>query len=746
MLKIRLIFVFTVLFFQNICGQSPTISKLRSELEKHRQIDTVRVNLLIELATAIMRSNNLPLAMQINSEADSLSRVLGYQHGQNLCLRISAQYYWMRGDLPNALDALEQFLLMYDLKDSIRADALYDVSLLWLKKDPKKALEHNRELETLSKELNYRKGQISALKLYANYNWNLSNFDSAFYYEEKSLNLFQDMGNTHMQMESYNNLGVLKRSMGDYPQAMEYYQKAYKIAEMKGDKHAMGSILNNIGSIYQIWNDYAKMFSYYERALKVQKEAGVAFEVSKTYKNIAVAYNSQGNYTKALEYHEKVLEIVSETGSVRDMGYAYSNIGSSYINLNDPGRAEDYLQKALEIGKELGLKALEVQSYNGLAQVRFMQERMNEAYEFSQKAYSLASETGEVELIIRSANILSQSAASIGRYEEAYEYLSMFQTLNDSIQSEENTRRFISLEFQYKYDSEKELTDMALLRQKSIRNYLSGLLAMLVVILILLYVGYWQKQKINHKLSVQQAEIVDKNKELVQLNADKDSFVNILAHDLRGPLGSAVALSEIVINDFRSGENNKIEEYLMLMHQAIEQSSDLLNDLLTWSKSKSGMMPLKPANLVIQDICRRAIFEKELDASRKNISVTCCCDEKAEMSADRNMLEIILRNLISNAIKFTNPGGSIAICSEKRERETIFSVKDTGIGIKQENIDKLWNFADPYTTKGTNNEKGTGFGLLICKELVEKHGGKIWVESIPGNGSEFIFSIPEAKG
>jgi len=235
------------------------------------------------------------------------------------------------------------------------------------------------------------------------------------------------------------------------------------------------------------------------------------------------------------------------------------------------------------------------------------------------------------------------------------------------------------------------------------------------------------------------------NEELKKHDADKDRFLQILAHDLRNPFSSILGFLGLLKRNVRKYDIDKIEQQISIVQNSSEIIYNLLDDLLNWARIQSGKFPFNTAKINFSAICKNAIEKLELNAINKNITINQIIDEKIYIFADVNMLHTILRNLVSNAIKFTNKDGLIEIYSETNLREVIITVSDNGIGIEPEKIKKLFDISYKNSTEGTENETGTGLGLLLCKEFVEKHGGKIWVESEIGKGSDFKFTLPLCK-
>jgi PAS domain S-box-containing protein len=230
--------------------------------------------------------------------------------------------------------------------------------------------------------------------------------------------------------------------------------------------------------------------------------------------------------------------------------------------------------------------------------------------------------------------------------------------------------------------------------------------------------------------------------QLVKLNADKDRFISILAHDLKSPFNSILGFLGLLTENVRSYDIDRTEKFLNLINASAKSTFCLLEDILMWGRANSGKLPYEPQMVSLSYSCNGIIENLELTAKNKNISLNYFSNGEIFVFADSNMLNTILRNLISNAIKFTNENGKITINAEQDSSNVTITVTDNGVGIKDESLSKLFDISEKISTKGTANETGTGIGLLLSKEFVEKHSGKIWAESEFGKGSKFIFTFP----
>ncbi len=236
--------------------------------------------------------------------------------------------------------------------------------------------------------------------------------------------------------------------------------------------------------------------------------------------------------------------------------------------------------------------------------------------------------------------------------------------------------------------------------------------------------------------------ISEQNAKLKELNAAKDKFFSLIAHDLRNPFNGLIVLTDILRTRYDHIQKNEIEQMINLIHNASKDGYELLENLLTWSRSQRNKITFSPTLVDIQALVKGNIQLLSNIAGIKNIEIENTIEKSIQMKADSNMMDTILRNLITNAIKFTHTGGKIFIRAEVKNKWVQISVEDTGIGLKPKEVEKLFKIDSKKTTLGTAEEKGTGLGLILCKEFVEKHNGKIWAESILGKGSTFFVKLP----
>ena len=243
---------------------------------------------------------------------------------------------------------------------------------------------------------------------------------------------------------------------------------------------------------------------------------------------------------------------------------------------------------------------------------------------------------------------------------------------------------------------------------------------------------------------VQHKHLKESEAKLLKSNKTKDKFFSIIAHDLKNPFNALIGFSDLLLKGHKKYDEGKRERMIKSINDTSKNAFKLLENLLTWSRSQSQNIKYLPKKLNLETLFFETVYQNQGMADKKNIQILYSISGNETIFADKSMINTIFRNLISNAIKFTHKHGTITISSAKHKSSNYLqiSVKDTGVGVPPERLDNLFRLDKNTSTYGTENETGTGLGLILCKEFIEKHGGKIWVESELGKGSSFIFSIP----
>lgn len=317
----------------------------------------------------------------------------------------------------------------------------------------------------------------------------------------------------------------------------------------------------------------------------------------------------------------------------------------------------------------------------------------------------------------------------------------MIGQVRDESQNDENIIRYaktIGVEKDVLIEAFHEVPSMS---EKQFRNIAKSLFSFANLLSQTAYNNLLQARLISEQ-KLTEVELLENQEKLKQLNLSKDKFFSIIAHDLRTPFNSIIGFCDILKNRIDNQDLNDAKEFVDIIFDSSKKVYNLLVNLLEWSRTQTGAMDYNPAELDVDNIINETVSLFTLNAVEKSLRISIISSPGIKLIADKAMLSSVLRNLISNAIKFSNTGGLIKVSVTNRSEDVLFTVEDNGVGIKESDFKKVFDLESGYTTKGTKNETGSGLGLILCKEFVEKHNGKIWIESVVGEGSSFKFTIP----
>ena len=278
-------------------------------------------------------------------------------------------------------------------------------------------------------------------------------------------------------------------------------------------------------------------------------------------------------------------------------------------------------------------------------------------------------------------------------------------------------------------------------------KFIATLVILLVVIIISVYFfikSYREKRKINKHLQEINEQVIKQNEDLIQANSTKDKFFSIIGHDLKGPLNSLTSFSQLLINHTASLTEEEIRTIAKDLDKSLKNLYELLENLLGWARSQTGRLEFNPENFKIGEVIKENIRLLSKAALNKKIKIEMLLDDNVMVHADINSVKTVIRNLLSNAIKFTGEEGVISIFVDEWKDKVEIGIHDTGVGMSEDVMKKIFDISAKHSTLGTNKEKGTGLGLILCKEFIERNNGSLSVESQPDVGSTFKFTLPKA--
>jgi signal transduction histidine kinase len=587
-------------------------------------------------------------------------------------------------------------------------------------------------------------------------------FDSSLMFATHALSLSEKSEDKFRIANSLNMTGNAYYLLSDFTHSLDYYQRALTIRQELGDSNDIAKILNNIGAVHLKIQNYETALDYFEQALQIYSGIGKDEIVVILNNNIGGLYLEKKEYAKALKYTQEAYEIATEIRDEKRIIMALNNLGEIYSGLKQYDRALEYLAEARKLSENLNdLNSLATIMLNtGIIYTK--KEQPEESLQFFEKSLEYAE---AVNSIIIKRDIYKNLYDVYNKWDnpaKAHEFFKLYTEANDSINSEEARLKIKELEL--KYSAENFRNEIELLKRiNEIKNLKLNRLRIVVIslIIILFLTGMiWIIISKRNRLKRETNELLtQKNKELEaalrrlkeselnlkELNATKDKLFSIIGHDLRNPLNALLGFSELISGTNRDYTLEEIRIYNKIINDSARNMHQLIENLLDWSRSQSGNIDFSPKHYTLSPVINDIQKIFNIQTRKKNITVLNDIPDNLNIYADKNLLSTILRNLLNNAIKFTPPGGYITLSAEKSDGCVNISVTDTGIGMTKDQLNNLFQLDSHLSKTGTSEEKGTGLGLILCKEFVDVHKGTIHVESEPDKGSTFTFSLPDKK-
>ena len=638
-----------------------------------------------------------------------------------------------------------------------KINALCELGDIYKGSNPAKALEFGKQALELSKKSNYQYGKAWAFCIIASYHHNTGNYEKSILTFKKSLPILKELKKQSKETSVYIGIGNSFYLQGDYDKAFEYYIKASKLYENVNDEIGYAKAISSIGFVYRTKNEFNKAIHNYQIALKILKRKNDVSGITSTLNNIGVVYLQIKNYDKAIEYFLQSLEIHEKNKSPEHkLLNLYNNIANAYSGLGKFKDALKYYDDALRISKSINNKYAISAILINMAGIHLDMKNYSDAILYSDSALKGAKEILAVGLIYNCYEKYALIYSEKGDYEKALEFMEQYYSLKDSVFTEESSRRIEELEI--KYDTEKKekkitIQDLEIKKKENQNLFLLIIASLVLIIAIIVILQYRIKFRRNNELRLANQKRIESEKNLKLINDTKDKLFSIISHDLKNPFGTLISVTEFLDESFNEiDESHKIKT-IQTIRKSAKQTYELLENLSQWSISQSKQLQILPTNFDISLTVGTTITLLKLTAQKKSINIISEIEEDTFIYADENYIKIVLRNLITNAIKFTDKLGEIKLSVRPINNDIEIIVSDSGVGLLESDIEKLFRMDVNPTTIGISKvenskfiiEKGTGLGLIMCKEFVEKNGGKIWAESKFGEGSRFIFTLPKGK-
>ncbi|KHJ36606.1 sensor histidine kinase RcsC [Pedobacter glucosidilyticus] len=600
--------------------------------------------------------------------------------------------------------------------------------------------------------------------------------DSALYFMNQGLELASKLNDDNGKAMMLNQWGMIYDNKGNYQESRKKYLQALKIYQKTGYVKGISAVNIRLGVVENRKGNHDKAIAYFLKALAIGEKNNYAYGIMEANLTVAEGYLGQKNYPIALKYLKKA-EFISDTIPFSNLNLNIYNVfGVIYRDIKSYDLAEYYLKKGIALSNNIKYQGLNITLTNNLASVYARTGKKQQAIALQKEALKKAKEIQnflrETEVLLglaenykdtdnkkalayykdalvltrknnaykRQVEILNQMVILYrkeGNYKEALTLKEEEKNLADSFLYKDIDSRISDLQAQYELaKSQARVKELQYSNtQQNLRSTIILSVAVFVmIILVFMVFNNRRNRKFNQLLS-------KANQELKESNSVKDKLFSVLAHDLRGPFAAIINLLSMVKDGYL--DEREKNELIDKITQNSTTYLDTLNDLVKWGETQIKGLRINPQTIALaQEVELNKEFLSVL-IEDKHISFSNKISPDIAVLADKAHFDLIIRNLVSNAVKFTNVGGSIKIFAEEEDKEIRITVKDSGIGMSEEKQSRIFNFEN-ISLAGTGNEKGNSLGLILCKEYVLANKGTISVKSKKGEGSEFSFTLPKA--
>lgn len=573
----------------------------------------------------------------------------------------------------------------------------------------------------------------------------------------KALDIYQELKDSSSLSSTYTNLAIIYDDAGEYEKAIDLYFKTYQLDKNRAKKKLLGTDLNNIGQLFETLEIHDKAEDYLNKSIEASKEVKDSAALCYAYESLSMVELKQKHLNQALNLLNQSLALSQTFPDDDIISLLYADLSKIYLAKKDVKRAKFNLQKSLKLLEKKNIPYNITYAMICEARLNNYIKNPNKAIKSVKKGIQLTDKVGSLPLKISLLVELKKAYAQLKNYKAAYEAQEEANKLQKQLNTGEIIKKITALlltqEYERKESLQKNQRAKADLVVKDKMDKKNSLIIIFIIICVftmlisfILYFNHKEQKKANELLLIKNKEITKHRSEisnqadqLAELNEVKDRLFTIISHDLRKPinqLSSVIDLLEINLLD-----KEEMENIMPSISKNVKDTSELLDSLLFWAKSQMKGFKLKLKEVNLRSFIHQNFNQLETSIQEKRIEIINNIPEDFNIQLDELLMNIIIRNLISNAIKFSHPQGIISVNLEKQNSFIELSIKDTGAGMSEEQLVNLFT-PKVKSTKGTKNEVGSGLGLIFCKDLIEKCGGKIWVKSELNSGSEFFFSIP----
>ena len=592
--------------------------------------------------------------------------------------------------------------------------------------------------------------------------WKMGLFNQSLEYYTRAVGTLEGTGITSGLDRLYYRIALNHQGLGRYDEALLNLYKSLELSGPINNLTQMGYTYQAAGSVFIELEDFEKAMEYYRKGLVIQEQLGEMSGVAGALEKLADIHMEMEQYDQALRKYNRSFDLRRRAGNNRMVVNSQLKLGKYYARRQNYPLAMSYYRDARELAEELQDKWSLARISINLGELHGDRKEYAKAIQYFEDALSIVEGMESKEIQRDASYNLYEMHKSRGDYRLALECYLEFDAIREAILDVESRTRIANLEARFDLlNKEREIEHLErenmagqlnLQQEKSLRNYLISLAVFLLLLGSIIALALIRNRQKNAMLSLKNNELEQLNERLTSyseeldgLNRTKNRLISIISHDLKNPFHSLIGFSDLLVREADRFSEEEKGSFYKSINDTSKKAFELLQNLLDWTRLQTSEIPFNPADLQVSPTIESVIELLNSHARDKGIVMQCDVPSGTVVYADSRMFETVLRNLLSNAVKYTPYGGRINITSEDQEKVIQFAVEDTGVGMDKEQVAHLFDVDKKASRPGTNNELGTGFGLILCREFVKKNDGELSVESEPGKGSTFRFTVPKRR-
>ena len=586
---------------------------------------------------------------------------------------------------------------------------------------------------------------------------------SAFNYALEAEKLAQILENKSEEAKAKENLGWIYYRRGKWQKSFDYSKSAYLLSMEANDLEQAAKVMNSMGALYYEQQNYSQAIAQFKNAYAISKKSGDLYTMIRSLNNVAFNFLAKSELDSSKYYALKAIETNTVAGSPYLLSFSNRVIGDIFLQRNQLDSAEIIYLKALENGRIQNLTTFQASVLHRLGKTYLLNGKLEKARDILLEGIELSSNNNLLDELAKSHKYFAEYYRLNGDYQKAFEEQSKFVVLNDSLVNQASKDRLALTQGMFQDDLDQSQLDLLVAQNEHQQTRLEmnrkvmaliGVASLLILGLVIwLFLLNRNIKKYNRHLVSQKKQIYKQNEDLEaksnqlqEINQTKNKLFSIVGHDLRGPVGQVKSLVDLLISG--QLEKDEFEDLVQNLKKDVDSVYFTLNNTLKWSMAQMEGFKLNKVNFNLANLVSSnlRLIKPKLKEKSLDIEYSSFYDD-LDIFADRDLIEVVIRNILNNAVKFSRPGDVIMLSADLENDMVVFCIKDQGIGMSEIQINELLteDYVITNSKLGTNREKGSGLGLQICKEFTRMNGGELLIRSEEGQGTKVCIKIPGSK-